>query len=235
MKWLAAAGLLLCLALPCAAVYGAVENGSGTGTDADSAAFTPKGNLTLIDDVVSPADGNKEFLTVESKEGDIFYIIIDRDTDGEGNVYFLNLVDDTDIYAITGTEKTLEETIHEQEYPDDEMYAGICTCTDKCTGRSVNAECSVCRKDYTKCEGTESIIKLPEDSTVNDGNTQDGAEEPKDAEKPGVNPAALAVGIAVPAILAVVYFKKFRNKTNNTEEEYSPEDYEEEENDNGSN
>ena len=120
-RWLALAGLLLCLALSGITAFAAADGGGNTGSDYyekygerspgdnavsedntvvktdDSPAFTSKGNLTLVDDVISPVDGTKEFLTVMSKEGDVFYIIIDRDRDGEGNVYFLNLVDDSDL------------------------------------------------------------------------------------------------------------------------------------------
>ena len=73
--------------------------------------FTPDGQLTLIDDfeyVGMDADGNtlsKQFLTVETRDGHYFYIIIDRIGDTE-NVYFLNQVDTADLTAITQIEPT---------------------------------------------------------------------------------------------------------------------------------
>lgn len=73
--------------------------------------FTPDGQLTLIDDfeyVGMDADGNtlsKQFLTVETRDGHYFYIIIDRTGDTE-NVYFLNQVDAADLSAITQIEQT---------------------------------------------------------------------------------------------------------------------------------
>lgn len=44
-----------------------------------SAALTPDGNLTLIDDIGSTTAAGKQFITVETKNGNVFYLIIDRD------------------------------------------------------------------------------------------------------------------------------------------------------------
>ena len=59
--------------------------------------LTPDGNLTLVDDVKTTSDGEKQFLTVVSKNGNYFYIIVDRADNGENNVHFLNLVDERDL------------------------------------------------------------------------------------------------------------------------------------------
>ena len=65
--------------------------------------LSPKGNMTSIDDVhqiTDTSDKNtiedKQFITVESKNGNVFYIIIDRSGDTD-NVYFLNAVDEADL------------------------------------------------------------------------------------------------------------------------------------------
>jgi hypothetical protein len=52
--------------------------------------LTPDGNLSLIDDIGSPATSGKQFITVETKNGNVFYLIIDRDDEGEETVHFLN-------------------------------------------------------------------------------------------------------------------------------------------------
>ena len=56
----------------------------------DGAALTPDGNLSLIDDIGSPTTSGKQFITVETKNGNVFYLIIDRDDEGEETVHFLN-------------------------------------------------------------------------------------------------------------------------------------------------
>ena len=50
--------------------------------------MTPDGNLSLIDDIGSPTASGKQFITVETKNGNVFYLIIDRDDEGEETVHF---------------------------------------------------------------------------------------------------------------------------------------------------
>ena len=52
--------------------------------------LTPKGNATLVDDY----GGNKQLITVTTKSGNCFYILIDRAAEGEQTVHFLNQVDE---------------------------------------------------------------------------------------------------------------------------------------------
>lgn len=63
-------------------------------------ALAPDGNLTLVDDIQGEQAGDKQFMTVITKNGEYFYIIIDRAGNTE-NVYFLNMVDEADLFALT--------------------------------------------------------------------------------------------------------------------------------------
>jgi len=65
----------------------------------DPIRLTPDGNLTLVDDIQGEQAEDKQFITVVTKGGNYFYIIIDRAGDTE-NVYFLNLVDEADLLAL---------------------------------------------------------------------------------------------------------------------------------------
>lgn len=58
--------------------------------------LTPDGNATLVDDF----GGNKQLITVTTKNGNYFYILIDRDDEGENTVHFLNQVDEADLLAL---------------------------------------------------------------------------------------------------------------------------------------
>jgi hypothetical protein len=59
--------------------------------------FTPNGTGTVVDNTTD-GDG-KEFYTIESEAGNIFYLIIDRQRNSQ-NVYFLNAVTEFDLIAL---------------------------------------------------------------------------------------------------------------------------------------
>lgn len=69
--------------------------------------LTPEGNLSVVDDLEGKQAEDKQFITVKTKAGNTFYIIIDRAGD-ENNVYFLNLVDEADLKALMEEDGTLE-------------------------------------------------------------------------------------------------------------------------------
>ena len=70
-----------------------------TGPDRNPNQITPPGNLNLVDDLSGAQTDDKQFITVQTKNGNYFYIIIDRAGNKE-NVYFLNLVDEYDLLQI---------------------------------------------------------------------------------------------------------------------------------------
>ena len=79
-----------------------VEEDIVTVTDETSGALTPEGNLTLVDDYHTDySDGSgQQFITLVSKSGNTFYLVIDRNDKGENTVHFMNLVDESDLLSL---------------------------------------------------------------------------------------------------------------------------------------
>ncbi|MCL2078759.1 MAG: DUF4366 domain-containing protein [Oscillospiraceae bacterium] len=67
-------------------------NPAGEGTP-----FTPDGTGTVLDNATD-GDG-KEFFSIESADGNVFYLIVDRQRNAD-NVYFLNAVTEQDLMAL---------------------------------------------------------------------------------------------------------------------------------------
>ena len=69
--------------------------------------LTPEGNLTLVDDYhTTYSDGSgQQFITLVSKSGAYFYLVIDRAADGDQTVHFMNLVDEADLLALMEEEQ----------------------------------------------------------------------------------------------------------------------------------
>ena len=103
--------------------------------------LTPEGNATLVDDF----GGNKQLITVTTKAGNYFYILIDRDDEGENTVHFLNQVDDADLFTL------LEDGESTEAQPP-----AVCTCTEKCETGKINTSCPVCSTNMTACSGKET-------------------------------------------------------------------------------
>jgi len=150
-----------------------------SGTDA----LTPVGNVSLVDDIlqsesytsVEDEQQSKQFITVQSKNGNYFYIIIDRSGDTE-NVYFLNLVDETDLMAL------LEEA-------PVEASPVVCSCIERCAIGAVNTDCEICTANMNDCVGEEPE---PEEPAV------------VELQEPEEESTGVAMIIAAVIILAVV-------------------------------
>lgn len=80
--------------------------------------LTPSGNLSLVDDVTKEDEKEVQYMTVQTRNGEYFYLIIDKTGNGQ-NVYFLNMVDEKDLTAILSEEEQKE--INEPEKPPVEI------------------------------------------------------------------------------------------------------------------
>lgn len=60
--------------------------------------LTPEGNMTLQDDIIT--ESGKQFITITSRDGHYYYLIIDRSNKEKNNVYFLNMVDERDLMSL---------------------------------------------------------------------------------------------------------------------------------------
>ena len=140
-----------------------------------------------------------QFVTVETKSGNVFYLVIDHST---GDVYFLNLVDESDLLALL----------------EDEGYEVECDCKVKCVAGAVNTDCPVCRTDLKGCKGEE-----PEPTPTP---TPAATTEPED--EGGFNAAAILPIVLILLLIAgaAAAFLKFRKKKPDTSGDTDLDDYE---------
>jgi len=75
------------------------EQDPDTDTTNEPQTLTPPGNLNLVDDFSVDNDHDMQFITVVTRNGHFFYIIVDRSTD-RFNVHFLNQVSEYDLWEI---------------------------------------------------------------------------------------------------------------------------------------
>ena len=157
---------------------------------------------------------NKQFITIQTKSGNTFYVVIDYDApineeEEQYQTYFLNMVDESDLLALM----------------DEDSVAALttCTCTERCEAGHVNTSCPVCKNNMSECTGTVSEPEAPDEET-----------EPVENEAPqkSSNMGMIIVIIAVVGIggAGYYYIKFVRGKKQKDEDMdfFDDEGYEEE-------
>lgn len=104
-------------------------------------AFTPEGTGTVLDSATEQED-DKQFYTITTADGNVFYLIIDGKRDSE-NVYFLNGVTEEDLLSLAQQDNGSESAIE----------VVTCNCAEKCEAGAVNTDCPVCKNDLNGCLG----------------------------------------------------------------------------------
>lgn len=183
-------------------------NGGGSGSQEETAsaisdgAFTPEGTGTVLD-TATGEDGDKQFYTITSEDGNVFYLIIDGKRDGN-NVYFLNGVTEADLMALAEKDGDTMSAIPAED---------VCTCTEKCAAGEVDTACPVCKNDLKGCAGKEKPAET---------------EEPAQAEQPkkdkGSAGTVIFIIIALLAAGGVGYYVKIVRPKQQAEDDEDFED-----------
>lgn len=179
--------------------------------------FTGEGNAVTRDLLYDKAT-NKQFVTLETKDGTVFYLVIDYDSpvneeEEQYQTYFLNLVDAADLAALVGEEEAEPET----EAPP------LCSCRERCQVGKIDTTCPVCTADLTACLGEEPEPEAPEE--LEEPQPAPEAEEPEDGSSSAVAAVILLLVILAGGAVFVVKLLRRKEKTPSRPPEDDDEDY----------
>ena len=179
--------------------------------------FTSEGNVVTRDLLYDNAT-NKQFVTLETKDGAVFYLIIDYDSpvneeEEQYQTYFLNLVDAADLAALVG----------EEEAEPDAEAPPLCSCRERCQVGKIDTTCPVCTADLTACLGEEPEPEAPEE--LEEPQPAPEAEEPEDDSSSAVAAVILLLVVLAGGALFVVKLLRRKGKAPSRPPEDDDEDY----------
>ena len=155
-----------------------------------SADYDTDGNATLIENQNIIYDSDEmQFISVTTKDGNVFYVLINySDEDEVDNVYFLNKVDDYDLYALLYADN------EESAYSSAEEAAAANASASSSADTSADANES--SEDVEDGETDEEAEETTETVTENDGGTS------------GSMTLYLCIGVVVIAGVGFFFWKK---------------------------
>ena len=165
-------------------------------------AFTPEGTGTVQDNI-SGTDGEKQFYTITTDAGNVFYLVIDGKRE-DNNVYFLNGVTESDLMALAEKNNGSMSMIPQEE---------SCSCTEKCEAGKVNTGCPVCKNDLNGCKGKEKPTE-----------TEKPAEPEKPKKETGSVGTILFILVALLAVGGIGYYVKIVRPKQQAEDDAEFED-----------
>lgn len=165
-----------------------------------------EGSGIVTRDLLYDKATNKQFITVQGRDGSTFYVIIDYDApvneeEEQYTTYFLNQVDEADLAAL------LEESAPVS-----------CDCKEKCVAGAVNTACPICAANMTECAGKEPEPEKPTEPEPTE-------KEPEEPEKKGGNNGGLILLLVLALAGGGAFYIKFVKNKPKTKGSSELEDY----------
>ena len=124
------------------------------------AGLTPDGNMNLVDDIGPSTGEGQQFITMTSKNGNYFYLIIDRDDKGNETVHLLNQVDERDLLDLMEDD---EAAYYEEMIADQKQQVADAKAESQKLAEELKETQEAKDPGDPEAKGTESDPDTPED------------------------------------------------------------------------